>query len=117
MTGDIPGPRVPLDDLMAIADAVGLTTPHDVDEPIPYTLPGLQPACEFTAGPIGFGPRWTDDALADVLAGWLDEMGEPPVDADTCPTCGGRGVIPGTTLDDAGRPRGDDCPTCNGGTR
>jgi hypothetical protein len=49
-----------VDELMALADAVGVVT----EEIRPR---GQQPASEFEAGPTSHGPLWTDDHLADVF--------------------------------------------------
>lgn len=40
------------------------------DQPIPYAVAGMQPPCEFTAGPSGFGPMWSDFRLANILQAW-----------------------------------------------
>lgn len=68
----IPSPREPADDLMAVAEAVGVVPA--VDEPIPYAVPGIQPECEFTAGPTGWGPPFADANLARLLAKWEAEQ-------------------------------------------
>lgn len=47
----------PSDDLMALAEAVGVARTR------PRT-PGEQPLSEFTAGPRSCGPVWSDDNLA-----------------------------------------------------
>jgi hypothetical protein len=45
----------------------------DIDMPVPYRVAGVQPAVEFTAGPVGYGPWWTDEHLAALVARWARE--------------------------------------------
>jgi hypothetical protein len=41
-----------------------------VDEPVPYTVPGIQPRVEFTSGPTVNGPLFSDEYLATMVARW-----------------------------------------------
>lgn len=53
----------PDQELLAVAEAVGVVVEVD-EEPITYQLAGEQPAVEFSAGPVGPGPLWSDANLA-----------------------------------------------------
>lgn len=44
--------------------------PDAADEPIPFTVPGVQPRSEFTAGPTGNGPQFSDEYLATLVGRW-----------------------------------------------
>lgn len=57
------------DDLLAVAEAVGVVVEVDGDEPIPYRVAGEQPPVEFSEGPVGPGALWSDAHLASVFFG------------------------------------------------
>lgn len=40
------------------------------DEPIPFTIPGVQPRVEFTTGPTVNGPLFSDEYLATLVGRW-----------------------------------------------